>query len=117
MADVPPDQFARRFEGLVAAIRARTQAAVVVSNVPDVSLSRAVWPALRAQVAARVDAYNRVIATVARRHELRVFDLCRMTRERLPSHPEYLSADGYHPSDLGYQAWADGLWQVVQAAL
>lgn len=117
MRNLPPAAFARHFEALVAGIRGRTRAAVVVSNVPDVSLSRAVWPAVRPAVAARVDAYNDVIAAVARKHDLHVFDLCRLTRDQLPTHPEYLSSDGYHPSDLGYEAWAEGLWRVVRRAL
>lgn len=115
--NLPLPLFARHFEALIAGIRARTAATIVVSNVPDVSLAPVVGPSLRPAVAARVDAYNDVIAAVARKHDLRVFDLCRMTREQLPSHPEYLSADGYHPSDRGYEVWAEGLWRVVRRFL
>ena len=64
-----------------------------------------------------MDSYNAVIARVAHQNDLQVFDACAMTRKQLPSHPEYLSADGFHPSDQGYQAWADGLWTVVQRVL
>lgn len=110
-------QFGQRFEALAAGIRARTQAAVVVSNVPDVSLAAAVLPEWRPALAARVDAYNAVISRVSRERGLLVFDLCALTRQQLPHHPEYLSPDGYHPSDRGYQAWAEGLWQVVRRAL
>lgn len=117
MRHVPPAEFARRFEAVLAGIRARTAAAIVVSNVPDVSLTPAIWSAVRPAVAARVDAYNEIIADLARSHGALVFDLCRMTREQLPAHPEYLSADGYHPSDLGYEAWAEGLWRVVRPIL
>jgi acyl-CoA thioesterase-1 len=112
-----PDVFGRRFEEIVAGVRARTDAPIVVCNVPDVSLAKAILPAWRIPLAARVDAYNAVIAKVARERNLVVFDLCALTRRTLPTHPEYLSADGFHPSDRGYEAWAVGLWQVVRRVL
>jgi acyl-CoA thioesterase-1 len=116
-SNVSLELFAQRFEAIIAGIRARTDAPIVVSNLPDISLASAVWPELRPTLAARVDAFNSVIARVARRHDLPVFDVCAMTRRSLPGHPEYLSADGFHPSDQGYEAWADGLWQIVQRLL
>lgn len=112
-----PAEFGRRFEAIIAAIRTRTTAPIVVSNLPDVSLARAVWPELRPALAARVDAYNAVVERVSRDHGLALFDICALTRKQLPSHPEYLSADGFHPSDRGYEAWAEGLWDVVQRVL
>jgi acyl-CoA thioesterase I len=112
-----PEVFRRQFEAVVAGVRARTDAPIVVSNVPDVSLAKAIQPAWRAPLTARVDAYNAVIAKVAHERNLVVFDLCALTRQTLPAHPEYLSGDGYHPSDRGYEAWAAGLWQVVRRVL
>jgi lysophospholipase L1-like esterase len=114
---VPPEVFAQRFEAILVGLRARTPAVIVVSNLPDVSLTPAVWPQLRPALAARVDVYNALIAEAARRHRLQVFDACAMTRRALPGHPEYLSRDGFHPSDEGYDAWAAGLWQVVRRVL
>ena len=111
---VPPEIFAQRFEAVISAVRERTAAPIVVSNLPDVSLARAVWPDLRPALAARVDGYNAAIARVADKHGLSLFDTCAMTRQELPTHPEYLSGDGFHPSDQGYQAWGDGLWRIVR---
>jgi lysophospholipase L1-like esterase len=112
-----PEVFATRFEAIVASVRALTDAPIVVSNVPDVSLAPAIPPVWRAPLAARVDAYNAVITELARKRSLMVFDLCGLTRQMLPAHPEYLSGDGFHPSDSGYEAWAAGLWQIVRRAL
>jgi lysophospholipase L1-like esterase len=114
---LPPEVFARQFATLVASVRAKTDAPIVVSNVPDVSLAKAIEPASRPQIAARVDAYNGAIAKLARERGLVVFDLCALSRATLPAHPEYLSFDGYHPSDSGYEAWAAALWEVVRRVL
>jgi acyl-CoA thioesterase-1 len=114
---VDPELFGRHFEAILIGLRSRTAGPIVVSNLPDVSLASAVWPALRAPLAARVDVYNAVIARIAGKHGVAVYDVCTMTRQQLPAHPEYLSGDGYHPSDLGYEVWAEGLWQIVQRVL
>jgi acyl-CoA thioesterase-1 len=111
---IEPEVFARRFERILGDLRSRTTGPIVVSNLPDISLASAVWPAVRGQLAAQVDAYNAVIARIAGRLGIVVYDVCAMTRRFLPSHPEYLSGDGYHPSDAGYQVWADGLWDIVR---
>jgi lysophospholipase L1-like esterase len=112
-----PEVFGKRFEAIVAGVRARTDAPIVVSNVPDVSLAKAIQPDWRAALRARVDVYNAIVAKLARERGLVVFDLCALTRQTLPAHPEYLSVDGFHPSDSGYEAWAAGLWQVVRGVL
>lgn len=114
---VAPDVFGRRFDVLLTALQSRLRGPIVVSNLPDVSRARAVWPALQSQLAARVDVYNAIVESVARKHGVVVYDVCVMTRRTLPAHPEYLSGDGYHPSDAGYEAWADGLWPIVKRAL
>ena len=115
---VDPDAFGQRFEALLSGLRARTGSPIVVSNVPDVSLApAAAWIPSRAALAARIDAFNRVIAGVARRHGAVVFDLCGFTRRELPRHPEYVSADGFHPSDRGYEAWTNEVWSVIERAL
>jgi acyl-CoA thioesterase-1 len=114
---IAPEVFGKRFEAIVTRVRARTDAPIVVSNVPDVSLAKAIQPDWRAPLAARVDAFNALIARLARERSLVVFDLCALTRQTLPAHPEYLSYDGFHPSDRGYEAWAAGLWQVVRRVL
>jgi len=42
-----------------------------------------------------------------------VFDIYTITREQLPAHPEFFSADGFHPSDAGYEMWAEQMWPTL----
>jgi lysophospholipase L1-like esterase len=35
----------------------------------------------------------------------------------MPAHPEWIAADGYHPSDTGYAAWAEMMWRGVTARI
>ena len=45
-----------------------------------------------------------------------VVDLFSFTHRTVPGHPELFSADGFHPSSLGYDAWAEVMWPSVEAA-
>jgi lysophospholipase L1-like esterase len=79
---------------------------VLVGNVPDlgaVAVYRGIDPvALRAEIAQ----WNQVIADVTARHGDTLVDLYSHWQE-LADHPEYVAADGFHPSTEGYQALAD----------
>jgi acyl-CoA thioesterase I len=111
-ARVPLDRYAADLETLLAALDS-TQALVLVANVPDVTL----LPSYRGQNASalteEVRAWNSVIAaTVVRHHAVQV-DLYARWRE-VADHPEYISADGFHPSSAGYDRLAQLFWEIVE---
>lgn len=109
-------QFARDYEQLVARLK-ELQTPVVLTNLPDVSLAPGLPQAMRNPVHDRVEVFNRRIEEIAKRHELRLVDLYGMSRDLIPSHPEFFSSDGIHPSDEGYKFWADKMWPAVSEAL
>jgi lysophospholipase L1-like esterase len=57
--------------------------------------------------------YSRRLEEIAARHGATVFDVYSITHAELASHPEYFSADGFHPSDDGYELWATQMWPTV----
>ncbi len=61
--------------------------------------------------------FNRRLEEIAARHGVIVFDVHTTTREQLPAHPEFFSADGFHPSDAGYEFWAEKMWPTVARAI
>jgi acyl-CoA thioesterase I len=87
---------------------------VVVLNIPDLRL----LPAFGAGNAARLDATvqrrNALIAEAASRHGALLVDLYAGQLE-LAEHPEYISADGFHPSSAGYARIADVVLDVLRA--
>ncbi len=111
----PAAVFADRLETIVQKVRRRSRGPVVLANLPDVSLAPAVPAAWREGIAAQVRAFNDVIAQAVARHGLVLFDVFAMSRTMLPAHPELISADGFHPSDAGYELWAERLWKDVVA--
>jgi lysophospholipase L1-like esterase len=114
---VAPEQFARNFEEIVARVRAQTDAALVVSNLPDISRAPRVPDFLREDARRAVLLYNERIADVAARHGLHLADSYAKSAGVIPKHPEFFSPDGFHPSDEGYEFWAFEMWPVVKRAL
>jgi lysophospholipase L1-like esterase len=114
---VTEETFARNYEEIVARLKQETSAPIVVTNLPDISLAPAVPASLREQVRARILSFNERIKATAERHGLHLVDAYTTTREVIPTHPEFFSADNFHPSDAGYEYWAKLMWPTVKSAM
>lgn len=109
---VPLSRYERDLDTLLGRLRS-TGAVIAVGNVPDLSLLPIADEVLRqygvrsrAELRAEIDNWNAVIARLARRHGAVLVDLHAQWPE-LQAHPEYISADGFHPSTRGYARLAD----------
>ena len=94
----------------------RTQAMIFIGNVPDLR-AVPVYARLDPQfVASRVNAYNAAIARSAERHLRRVIvvDLFTGSAELVGS--ATVSADGFHPSDRGYELIAERYLSAMRQA-
>ncbi len=114
-ARVPLDRYRVELDTLLRTLRRETRARVLVGNVPDITtvpIYRSLDPAtLRAEVAA----WNQVIAVVAARNEATLVDL-HATWKELAAHPEYVAADGFHPSTAGHRRLADVFLTAIPQA-
>lgn len=104
--DVPIGDYMRDLRRTLALIRQREpRASVLVGNAPDLTqipyFSGWDQNALRAQVSA----WNSAIALACQEVRVSVVDLHTLWGQ-LGDHPEYISADGLHPSDQGMEALA-----------
>ncbi len=113
---VTAEQFARNYEEMIARLKERTGASILLMNIPDVSLAPAVPAYMRESARRHVNAFNERIDDVARRHGLPVIDLYGRSRE-FAARPEFFSRDGIHPSDAGYEFWARLVWPDVEKAI
>ena len=104
-ARVPLEQYAASLDSLLGQLET-THARVLVGNVPDLAALAAYRGTDPEPLRAEVDSWNAVIAETAARHGATPVDLYARWQE-IAEHPEYLSADGFHPSSEGYQALAD----------
>jgi lysophospholipase L1-like esterase len=110
------ETFARNYETIITRLK-RANAPIVITNIPDVSLAPVVSTNERAEVAERIMLFNRRIEEIASRHGLMVVDAFKATHETIPSRPEFFSDDGFHPSDKGYEYWAEMMWPTVKKAM
>ena len=111
------EKFARNFEEIIKRLKAGTKAAIVVSNLPDISFAPVVPADMRAGTRSQINRFNERIREIAARHSLALVDAYAETHAIIPEHPEFFSEDGFHPSDAGYEYWAKMMWPAVKAVL
>ena len=111
------EQFTKNYDEILSTLKEKTDAAIVVTNIPDVSSAPRIPAALRAEYQRQIERFNQRLEEIARRHEVTIFDIFTVTRRQLPSHPEYFSSDGFHPSDDGYELWATQMWPTIAAVI
>ena len=116
----PLANYQRDLDTLLGQLASQTQAQVFVANAPDMSQ----LPAIRdgsaaclrgqqpAQIRALVEQWNTAIAGVVAKHHDTLVDLF---HSDLAAHPEYISSDGFHPTDAGYRILANLFWQQISA--
>ncbi|PYS93047.1 MAG: GDSL family lipase [Acidobacteria bacterium] len=115
--NVPFERFAANYEQIITRLRAATDAPIVATNIPDISPAPAVPEFARAEAARRIALFNERIAQIAAQQQITLVDAYDMSREIIPAHPEFFSADGFHPSDEGYEYWAKMMWPAVKTAI
>lgn len=107
------DQFARNYEEILSTLKQKTRAEIVVTNIPDISSAPRIPGPMRKEYQQQILQFSKKLEEIAARHGVTVFDIYTTTTQELPSHPEYFSSDGFHPSDAGYELWAQQMWPTV----
>ncbi|MDQ6899493.1 MAG: SGNH/GDSL hydrolase family protein [Candidatus Dormibacteraeota bacterium] len=119
---VPVDTYEQQLDQLVAALRQGGRARVLLANTPVLDGLPAYRDCLGPQagprclihdrpppqpeaIRAAVAGYNVAIARVAARHGATLIDL-HCQGDMATQHPDWLSADGFHPNTRGYAAIA-----------
>lgn len=100
------DRIARRLK--------QTGAPLVVSNIADMALAPVARLVPSALYEGRIEPFNAAIAGVARAHGLHLVDLYTASKDLIPRNPHFFSGDGFHPSEQGYEEWADLMLPVVR---
>jgi lysophospholipase L1-like esterase len=115
--NVPVERFAQNYEEIITRLQRATGVPIVATNIPDIAPAPAVPEYARAEVARRIGLFNARIDEIAARRGVKLVDAYKLSREIIPAHPEFFSADGFHPSDEGYEYWAKMMWPTVKDAL
>jgi lysophospholipase L1-like esterase len=113
-ARVPLEHYTAELDTLLTQLDS-AHARVLVGNVPDLGRLAAYRGIDPAPLEAEVDRWNQAIAETTARHGATLVDLYAHWQE-VAEHPEYLSADGFHPSSEGYQALAEVFGEALPGA-
>jgi acyl-CoA thioesterase-1 len=100
------DRIARRLK--------QTGAPLVLVNIADMALAPVAKLVPSALYEGRIEPFNTAMAEVARAHGLHLVDLYTASKEMIPHNPHFFCHDGFHPSDQGYEEWADLLLPTVR---
>ncbi|MBA2681356.1 MAG: SGNH/GDSL hydrolase family protein [Ktedonobacteraceae bacterium] len=92
---------------------AAPHARIVVANVPDLTFVPRFRTTDQAALRKQVSDYNSVITDLVQSHHVILIDLYTQW-QALATHPEYISADGFHPSALGYAQLAEIFYQTLR---
>jgi lysophospholipase L1-like esterase len=88
---------------------------VIVLSIPDWGATPFAEGRDRHKIATEIDAYNAACKEIALAHKCKFIEITESTRQN-GQKPEYLAADGLHPSGKEYGIWAGRLAaEVVQA--
>ncbi|HKR00869.1 MAG TPA: SGNH/GDSL hydrolase family protein, partial [Pyrinomonadaceae bacterium] len=101
------ERFSANYEEIIGRLGEETSARIVVTNIPDISFAPVVPQSERDNTRRVVQLFNKKIHQIAERHRLLVVDVYSETHRVIPEHPEFFSEDGFHPSDDGYEYWAE----------
>jgi lysophospholipase L1-like esterase len=111
------EQFSTNFEQILSTLKEKTHATIVVTNIPDISSAPRIPSSMRSEYQRQIEEFCKRLEEIANRHGVTIFDVYTITKQELPSHPEYFSGDGFHPSDQGYELWAEQMWPTVAEAV
>ena len=93
-----------------------TDATIYLLNVPDLSIILSSYgdEQQRSMIQGGVKQWNAAIAATAARFggRVKVVDIYPISAEVL-ERPDYLSADGFHPSTKGYRRLAEVVWEAM----
>jgi lysophospholipase L1-like esterase len=116
VAGVTYSSYMHDLDTLLEQLHRQTHAAIVMANLPDLSLLPTFansTAAQKTQMRQAIVQWNAGIATLAAHYGVTLVDLFGQ-RSQLTAHPEYISGDGFHPSSLGYAQLANLFWQAIQ---
>jgi len=111
------EQFSKNFDEILSTLKEKTTAQIVVTNLPDVSSAPRIPNVMRGEYQRQIIQFSQRLEEIAKRHGVTIFDIYAITKDELPSHPEYFSSDGFHPSDAGYELWATQMWPTIAGTI
>ncbi|GAC1568063.1 MAG: hypothetical protein NVS3B14_16050 [Ktedonobacteraceae bacterium] len=112
--NVQVGSYTRDLNTLLTRLRANSpHARIAIANIPDLTLLPFFKVFDQQALRQQIQAYNTAIASNAQHHQAILVDLTQQSYN-LQLHPEYISSDGLHPTDIGYRQLAKLFYRALQ---
>jgi lysophospholipase L1-like esterase len=115
-ASIDPQDYGVALRSVVEPLVQKTDARIFVGTVPDLRSVPAYAGQDQAALLARINAYNAAIAAIALAFKDRVLPVDLFTGSAALTSTITVSADGFHPSDDGYELIADRFTAAIAKA-
>jgi len=107
---VDSQKFRLNYESILKRLTSETSARVNVISIPLIGSKYSLWPGYRDYYHVKSIALNNIIKELADQYQVNYIDLTDSTKEYSLT-PDYYAADGFHPAGLGYQYWAEIIYE------
>ncbi len=109
--------FEIHLDQLLYTLTEKTDATIVINTIPDFSVVPSIPPGLRTYCIIQGKRFNTVIEKLAKKYSVVLADLYTHTKILGKQYSEIFSADGLHPSDIGYAIWAHTILVKIEDIL
>lgn len=103
------EKFEKDLRKLLRTLQRETDATIVISTVPDLSLTPTVPKILKTYSRYMANRLNEIIVRIADETNTVLVDIFNDSKAVLQTFPEAIASDGWHPSDFGYALWANSI--------
>ena len=111
---VPINSYSLDLDSMLTRLESQAPTAqILIANIPDLTLLPYFSSYNQQQLHQIIVEYNAAIAHEAQQHHAILVNLSQQNYN-LRDHPEYISNDGLHPTDLGYVEIADLFYKTLQ---
>jgi lysophospholipase L1-like esterase len=111
---VPVNSYSRDLDLMLTRLESDAPSAhILMANIPDLTLLPYFASYNQQELKTIIEEYNATIAHEAQLHHVILVNLSQQNYN-LREHPEYISKDGLHPTDLGYSQIAELFYKTLQ---
>lgn len=101
--------FESDLEFLIQELKEKTDARIVVNNIPDLTALPSVPFIFKFFTGIFLKRFNQAIERVVKKFSVIFIDVYTSSKLFSRKYPELVSSDGIHPSDAGYALWANAI--------
>ncbi len=106
--------YSRDLDALLSHLKSQSPPAqILIANIPDLTLLPYFASYNQQELQQTIVEYNQTIAQEALQHHAILVNMSQQNYN-LRDHPEYISSDGLHPTDLGYLQIAELFYQTLE---